>query len=153
MKPLQMIPHHRWSSIWILRYHSTAEADTCIVYSTHWLIYLPYLNSEWKVGRLDSSSRRQVALVRLSARGDCLVCRVLDWAQSSEARIEKKWKKPKLLLPIVSSNWGRITPGRQICWIYRLDLLDLLPPLHCCLHPRLYRIKRVVAEKMKTSSI
>ena len=57
-----------------------------------------------------------------------------------------------LLAP--SSNWGQITPGRQICWIYHLDLLDLPSAFVRCIVPCMHLSdEKSVSKKMKTSSI
>ena len=45
-----------------------------------------------------------------------------DWEGVKEAEIARRYCQ-------FASNWGQITPGRQICWIYYLDLFDSLPAL------------------------
>ena len=124
-----------------MRYHSTA--DTCIVCSTHRLLYLPSLNSEWKVGLQQQKTSCTCPLV--SPRGlSCLPSlglsselRGSDWEEVKEAEIAP---------PHCQLQLGPDYPRPP-------NLLDLSPrfvgfaALHCCLHPRLCRIKRVVAEK------
>ena len=127
----------------ILRYHST------IVCSRHRLIniiYLPYLKSEWKVGLQQQKTSCTCPLV--SPRG--LSCppslglsselRGSDWEEVKEAEIAPPhcqlqlgpdYPRPPNLLNLSPRFVGFAAP----------------PALLCCLHPRLCRIKRVVAEK------
>ena len=88
---------------------------------------------------VEDAKSRHVAFVQLpEARWSTAVC---------QTGIEKEWKKPKLL-----SNWGQITPGRQICWIYYLDLFDSLPALLLLLLYESVRWKSV-SKKRKTGFI
>ena len=63
-----------------------------------------------------------------------------DWEGVKEAEIALRYCQ-------FASNWGQITPGRQICWIYYLDLFDSLPALLLLLLYESVRWKSVSKKK------
>ena len=63
-----------------------------------------------------------------------------DWEGVKEAEIASRYCQ-------FASNWGQITPGRQICWIYYLDLFDSLPALLLLLLYESVRWKSVSVKK------
>ena len=63
-----------------------------------------------------------------------------DWEGVKEAEIAPRYCQ-------FASNWGQITPGRQICWIYYLDLFDSLPALLLLLLCESVRWKSVSKKK------
>ena len=63
-----------------------------------------------------------------------------DWEGVKEAEIAPRYCQ-------FASNWGQITPGRQICWIYYLDLFDSLPALLLLLLYESVRWKSVSKKK------
>ena len=69
-----------------------------------------------------------------------------DWEGVKEAEIAPRYCQ-------FASNWGQITSGRQICWIYYLDLFDSLPALLLLLLYESVRWKKYLRKKRKTGFI